>query len=243
MPASRMARLLVSPALVAVLICLYCAAQTAEKLSTLATIAQVSSELKPTKAANGKWGYQDKSGVYRIPPKFLFAHGFSDGLALVYTTSGMNILGTEGWDLFRRVGYIDSSGEFVVKPRFAEGAADFSEGLAAFSPGVIYPGNGKWGYLDKGGKWAIKPQFNSAGQFSDGLAAVSVHKKDGEGSAWGFIDSTGKFQIPAQFSGARSFRNGIAIVTVKNKESQAGQHMHIPEYRDIDKQGIFIKCL
>ena len=98
--------------------------------------------------------------MYRIPPKFLFANRFFEGLALVYTTSGTHILGTEGWTLFRRAGYIDSTGTLVIEPRFAEGAADFSEGLAAFSPGVIYPGNGKWGYLDKSGKGAIKPRFN-----------------------------------------------------------------------------------
>jgi hypothetical protein len=235
-----MARLRLIPAIFAVLVPLYSAAQTAQGLPTPGAPTQVSIELKPAKAADGKWGFQDKSGVYRIPPKFHFAHGFSEGLALVYTTSGTHILGTEGWDLFRRVGYIDSTGRFVIEPRFAEGAADFSEGLAAFSPGVIYPGDGKWGYLDKSGKWTVKPQFNSASQFSEGLAAVALYK-DGE-EQWGFIDSTGIFQIPVQFWGARPFRNGIAVVSVRDRESRAGQHMHIPEYRCIDKKGAFVAC-
>jgi len=148
------------PTVVAVLISLYCAAQTPRESPAPSTPTQVPGELKPAKAANGKWGYQDNSGVYRIPQKFRFANRFFEGLELVYTTSGTHILGTEGWTLFRRAGYIDSTGTLVIEPRFAEGAADFSEGLAAFSPGVIYPGNGKWGYLDKSGKGAIKPRFN-----------------------------------------------------------------------------------
>jgi hypothetical protein len=110
-----------------------------------------------------KFGYIDSTGRLVIPLKFAHARPFSEGLALVYTTWGMNIFGrTEGWDLFRRAGYIDHTGKFVIGPRYVENAASFSEGVAAFQPGVASPGNAKWGYLDKSGKWAIKPQLEIA---------------------------------------------------------------------------------
>jgi hypothetical protein len=153
----------------------------------------------------------------------------------------MNLLGkTEGVYLFGRVGYIDDAGKFVIGPRFAESARDFSEGLAAFQPGVSSWGNEKWGYLDKTGKWAIKPRFNIATNFSEGLASVQV--SNGKKTAgrepdrkWGYVDLTGQFVIPAKFEGAEPFLNGRAVVRT---ELEPGQRLH--PRRCIDRQGNFV---
>jgi hypothetical protein len=109
-----------------------------------------------------KFGYIDSSGRLVIPLKFVDAEPFSDGLALVYTTWGMNLFGAEGWDFFRRAGYIDYQDKFVIGPRNTLNARDFSEGVAAFQPGISTGQNPKWGYLDKSGKWAIKPLSSCA---------------------------------------------------------------------------------
>jgi hypothetical protein len=148
----------------------------------------------------------------------------------------MNIFGrTEGWDLFRRAGYIDHTGKFVIGPRYVENAASFSEGVAAFQPGVASPGNAKWGYLDKSGKWAIKPQLEIAGDFSEGLAAVAVSEK-GSPQKWGYIGHSGEFVIPAQFRIAHPFRKGVATVFLWTE----GPQRH---YRKcIDTQGSFVSC-
>ena len=227
--------------------------------------------LTPAKSNEGKWGYKDETGAYRIQPQFDAAMRFSEGLAavalhkkvgyidttgtmvispqfvdgepfqgglaLVYTTWGMNIFGTEGWDLFRRAGYIDHAGTIVIGPMFVENAKSFSEGVAAFQPGVATPGNAKWGYLDKTGKWAIKPSFEIASDFSEGLAAVevSVGKEPGQKEPiykWGYIDHSGNFAIRPEFDGAMPFRNGIAVVSVR---SDSPQHLRRPKC--IDKQG------
>jgi hypothetical protein len=199
------------------------------------------SPLVPSKASNGEWGYQDKSGTYVIPPQFVHAEPFHEGLALVYTTWGMNLLGkTEGVYLFGRVGYIDTTGKFVIGPRYAESARAFSEGLAAFQPGVSSWGNSKWGYLDKAGKWAIKPRFGIATDFSEGLACVQVSQGNGTAGKepehkWGYIDHTGEFVIPPQFEGGGPFYNGVAIVRT---QLPPGQHIH--PRRCIDRQGNFV---
>ena len=93
--------------------------------------------LVPTKSSNGKWGSQDKYGAYAISPQFVHAEPFHNDLALVFSTWGINLFGkTEGVYLFGRVGYIDRTGKFAIGPLFAEGAGNFSEGLAAFHPGI-----------------------------------------------------------------------------------------------------------
>jgi len=202
--------------------------------------------LVAVKSANGKWGYQDKNGTYVIPPKFVHAEAFHEGVALVTTTWGMNLFGkTEGVWLFGRVGYIDLAGKFVIGPRFAENAHSFSEGVAAFQPGTSSWGNAKWGYLDKTGNWAIKPQFLAGDDFSEGLAAVAVSlDKKSNREKWGYIDQAGKLEIPAKFDGAHAFREGIARVFIAEQHATF-EHMHHPKgqwWGCIDKAGEVVKC-
>jgi WG containing repeat len=262
-------------AFVSILLLAICGrAQTAPESSGPITKNSSFSEPLTPVESNGKWGFQDKSGAFVVPPQFervksfseglatvelhkkfgyvntsghvviapqfAYADPFSDGLALVYTTLGMNILGTEGWDLFRRAGYIDHAGRFVIGPRYVENAASFSEGVAAFQPGAVSPGNAKWGYLDKSGKWAIKPRFDIAGNFSEGLAAVSVSPgKTGDlqkSGHWGYIDHAGELVIPPQFRTAFPFKKGIATVFVWDEGSRR------PHRKCIDKQGSSVTC-
>jgi len=199
-------------------------------------------------ALKRKVGYIDTTGRSAIPLKFVQAEPFSEGLALVYTTWGMNILGAEeGYTFFVRAGYVDSSGKFVIKPRYVENAASFSRGLAAFKAGTNYSyGKAKWGYLDKEGKWAIQPQFDTAGNFAEGLAPVAVFlDKKSNREKWGYIDQAGKLQIPAQFDDARDFKRGIARVFLAEKDPKF-EHMRHPHgqwgWRCIDKEGEFVAC-
>jgi hypothetical protein len=173
-------------------------------------------------------GYIDIKGNMIIAPRFVHGEPFHEGLALVYTTWGMNVFGrTEGWDLFRRAGYIDDTGKTVIAPRLAENANSFSEGVAAFQPGVSSPGRAKWGYLDKTGKWAVKPTFEIASDFSEGLAAVEVsmgreRDKKQPTYKWGYIDHAGNFVIPPQFYSAMPFSHGVAVVHLWNMQG----HLH-----------------
>ena len=64
----------------------------------------------------GKYGYMDRTGRVVIPPQFVKAHNFSEGLASVRPSE------TEG-----KYGYIDTSGKMIIPPQF-EIAEDFSEG-------------------------------------------------------------------------------------------------------------------
>jgi hypothetical protein len=67
---------------------------------------------------DGRMGYVDKTGTVVIPPQFLEARDFAEGLAAVWV------------DALRKFGYIDRTGAMAIAPRFNQ-ACPFSEGLAA----------------------------------------------------------------------------------------------------------------
>lgn len=191
-------------------------------------------------ALHKRVGYIDTTGKMVIAPRFVYGEPFHESLALVYTTWGLNIFGrAEGWDLFRRAGYIDHTGKIVIGPRLAENANSFSEGVAAFQPGVASPGRAKWGYLDKAGNWALKPTFEIASDFSEGLAAVEVStgKEPGKKEPtykWGYIDHNGTLVVPPQFFTARAFKDGIAVVSLWDRQG------HLHPRKCIDKRGKFV---
>ncbi|EMS7459497.1 WG repeat-containing protein, partial [Campylobacter coli] len=70
------------------------------------------------------------------------AWNFNEGLASV----GLN----------GKIGLIDKSGKFVIKPKF-DSIRSFREGLAKVEL------NGKWGFIDKSGKIVIEPKFDDIG--------------------------------------------------------------------------------
>jgi WG containing repeat len=102
---------------------------------------------------------------------------FSEGLAAV--RPGKIVGGCS-----EKVGYVDTRGQWAIKPQFDE-ARDFSEGLAAINQGGKCHMGGKWGYIDKDGRAAIPLQYDFAGQFKNGHACVE------EAETWQLIDAKG----------------------------------------------------
>ncbi len=99
-------------------------------------------------------------------------------------------------------GYIDQTGNFLIKPEIAGLSGDLSEGLIPIEVGgrsektgerMYKHVSGKWGYVDKTGKIIIEPKFDDADEFSEGLANVTIGKK------YGYIDKSGKIVITPQF--------------------------------------------
>lgn len=112
------------------------------------------------------------------------------------------------------IGYIDRSGNVVVKPQFFfSHAQDFSEGLAAVGDGE------QWGYIDRRGEWVIPLRFREAKSFSEGLAAVAVDGTNEDGdrcNRWGYIDASGEFVLPPRYDSADPFSEGCAWVSASD---------------------------
>lgn len=104
-----------------------------------------------------------------------------------------------------RTGFIDSTGQVVIKSTFRS-AGDFFEGLAAARI------NGTYGYIDASGNFIIQPQFEYAIPFSEGLAIVFKNGKPF------FINEKGQKPFETNFPIVEPFENGRSIVQTATKK-------------------------
>jgi hypothetical protein len=95
----------------------------------------------------GKWGFINPGGAFRIRPQFEAVGSFSGGLAAAKTDG--------------KWGYIDPAGKWVVRPQFGE-ADDFSDGVALTD----------MGYIDRTGARIASAKGGTA--FVQGLAHVAL---------------------------------------------------------------------
>jgi WG repeat protein len=144
------------------------------------------------------YGYINRKGDFVIPPQFLTAQLFSEGLALVVKVESVKDV--------TKVGWIDKSGQWVVTEvqgyappdvfsrTFVNPSGDwrYSEGLVSFR---VYPeGKTLHGYMDRKGHVVIEPRaFNIIGPFLGGIARVFVKGGEGSSDDYGYIDKTGQF--------------------------------------------------
>jgi hypothetical protein len=160
--------------------------------------------LFPVKSGN-LVGFIDVNGAVIIPPQFIDAKKFTEGLAAAQAADSGK------W------GYIDQTGTFVIQPQYTR-AYQFSEGLAEV--GLDPSGSG---YIDADGRLVVQ---GSGGFVRNGLVRISTKEKtiftDRNGAvlfevpadAWqvgsgliafiengkmGFMDQTGKVVIGAQY--------------------------------------------
>jgi WG containing repeat len=176
---------------------------------------------QPGVLPNNSLGYMNPAGEIMVPPRFVCAEPFKDGIARVATKekSGTGFIDCEGRAIgslefdgaanFQegyavvmvgdRFGAITLQGEYAVPPKY-DYVWDFTEGFARVLVGE------KVGFVNGRGDIAIDPIFDAADRFSDGLAAVCI------GRDWGYIDTAGTVVIKPQFWEAGRFRNGKAEV-------------------------------
>jgi hypothetical protein len=201
--------------------------------------------LHPVADANGKWGFIDRTGRFRIAPTYERANEFSDGVAYVFfwegqkrkngivdTSGNFTLLETNDYEVSfhdglarfqtpggqeRKFGYLDKSGRVIIEPQFFY-AGDFSEGRAWAA--VLKDREWLYGFIDRTGQFVVSPQFTQQpSDFSEGLARVQAKY------AWSFIDRTGKFVIPAKFQTLdTSFSEGL-VAAVYQGESPRGVYL------------------
>lgn len=134
-----------------------------------------------------------------------------------------------------RFGYVDSSGDFVIEPKF-DTAGDFFDDLARVTIGGISVNNlpvymgSREGYIDRTGKFVIEPgKFVFTNDFSEGLAGVQPVDCHDVKKCNGYIDTKGKIVISPQFQTVGRFKEGTAAVRVADDK-----------WGLIDKTGKFI---
>ena len=166
---------------------------------------------------NGKYGYIDKSGQFKIPPRFDDAKSFSNGLAFV-NDSG-------------KLGYIDKSGRRCISCEKASVAGSFFDGLAILQTSH----KSLVGYINKKGKVAIQPIFASFQDFHEGRAAVQLRNAS---EAYQIIDTTGNFIGKQRFAYCGDFHEGYAVVLLK-----PGQMTYIDRHGEFASAPNYENCL
>lgn len=109
-------------------------------------------------------------------------------------------------------GFINRSGDVVIKPEYDDCYYQFREGLAAVKL------NGKWGYIDSENRMRIAARFDGAQSFKGGMAAVHVGRPfEGEGK-WGYIDMSGQYLFePTDALSYSGFSDGLMPVRKGDK--------------------------
>jgi len=172
-----------------------------------------SEHLAPYRAKDKTFGFIGTNGKVAIQGQFESVGYFIGGLAWAKQVGGA-------------LGYINTKGEWVIKPQFTAGKEFNIESSMArvkvgdqwayvnkageilyvndtqkyedFSNGLALGKKGeKFGFFNNKGAWAIAPQFDGARDFKNGYAAAKLIDK------WGIIDKTGKWVIQPQFDGIK----------------------------------------
>lgn len=148
--------------------------------------------------------YINKKGEVVLTVPYI-ANRFVEGLAR-FSDRGM-------------VGYIDQTGQVVIKPQ-NHPSLDFSQGLAIFYSNLNCQRadyKSIYGFIDRDGKVVIQPTLTHPCNYygnkfdfkEDGLALVEVGQRSG------FIDKAGK--IVMEFDEADAFSEGLAPVKINGK--------------------------
>jgi hypothetical protein len=170
-----------------------------------------------------RYGVLDTKGKLAIPPIYLHATMFGDGLAWVVEPNGApKAINTRGKEIFTM-----SDAEYVMA---------FSEGVAPFAK--VVDGELLFGYVDKKGNVVIEPAWPGAFPFSNGLAAVGTDEEN----EWGYINHKGEMAIAAQFYLGSMFTDEgyAAVATSKDLRGvidKKGTFVVNPKYQEVKLDG------
>ncbi len=165
----------------------------------------------------GLWGYIDSSGSRMIPPIYLAASRFTEGLAAVREE------GKPGY------GYIDQSGKYMIEARF-DYAEPFKNGLAK-----VYL-LGKPYFIDSIGKIVFEHPFVELRKI-EGSTCYEGGTASGKAA---LLDAHGNFLTDTIYGSINDFVEGIAIVTDTSKKKIGRYDFYDGTYGAIDTAGIII---
>ncbi len=166
-----------------------------------------------------------------IKPKFKSCRDFFNGLAVVKKD--------------KYYGIIDTSGKFVLRPKYKEIKFDKEANnfilmnkdkeyaminsdiefvipfgkykyIGEFSEGLCVVFNDNYGYINKNGEEEIGCIYMKARSFNEGFAVVKKYEKDTGNAYYGYINKKGEKTINFIFKKAEDFKNGFAKVKFKS---------------------------
>jgi hypothetical protein len=150
-------------------------------------------------AATPKGGFIDPTGHEVIPPIYLAADQFRNGLCLVQSEEGTGFIDRDGraqgpfcYLNFQPLGDNDLFPVSIINPNKTD----------AFDPTEL------WGYVDTAGREVIPAQYSAATPFRAGYALVSCIDPTNFQTRQGLIDSTGRVVLPLDYVRVNFPENG-----------------------------------
>ena len=182
--------------------------------SDASTAVATGTQRYPCRSEDGLWGYIDATGAFVIPPTFLFANDFSEGLASVKMPDDKSaFIDPSGAVQFQGYSSMPFQGgvAMVVKFWVEEGSEDeFGHGI----PHSLF------GMMDRKGRIVGKVDYTNLGQMNEGLAVAN------RGGRFGFVDARGRQILPCKLpTPIGDLHDGLAWQKVKD------------EYGYIDRKG------
>ena len=188
----------------------------------------------------GTWGFVDDAGNVVVPPQYIYANDFEDGIAIVCKgkwtidpkwdnecNKGRYWTETELW------GGIDRSGNEVIPFIFDE-IKHFWDTTEVFMAHVGGWKDGKWGVINRKGQWVADPVFEDFGyDYMDGLITFyAADKWSGEDTPLGIYDlKAKKVLFDPQFLDVSFHEDGI--IEVEKFDEGLGREV----VRLIDRKG------
>lgn len=204
-------------------------------------------------------GAIDKSGAFRVEPRFYSINDFSEGLAVAMDERGFHVIDTQGamvtskpYDYISAYrdgrasfsvregdgpnlyGYLDPSGREVIPARYLEGG-DFADGKA-----VVKIAEKEYALIGRNGEKLASYPYVYVGPLSEGLLAF---QKESPGP-YGYLNERGDVAIPLRFTGALPFQEGRAVVNTAEDYGNKyglidakGQYAVQPAYNEILQLG------
>ncbi|MFN0199886.1 MAG: WG repeat-containing protein [Bacteroidia bacterium] len=176
---------------------------------------------------NGKYGYLDKKGKWKIEPTFDSADDFqTNGMAKIIKNGKTFFIDTLGNALFSipianvrvttfkngfakitaedRFGFINEKGK-IITPISFDVAYDFEpSGIA------VVANAGNYGLIDTNGHYLLPLMYDDIGEFHHGFAKIRKNQKIG------FINTQGKIVIPLAYENASDFnKEKFAMISIK----------------------------
>ena len=174
------------------------------------------------RASQGRWGYIDSEGRWRVPPILQKAFSFSaDGLAR-FCQDG-------------RWGFLDLAGRVAIAPTY-DNAQPFRHGVC-----TVQVGKEAWRIIDRHGNAQCSEDFRELGAFgANGLARATPGTETGSAPLHGFVNAAGQWVIAPRFRNARPFGEWQATAASLDGNhhgliDSAGRWVLAPRYAALDE--------
>jgi len=170
---------------------------------------------------DGKYGFINRAYQEVIPPVYLTANDFSDGLAVVEVEDSLAASSGASFWIF-----IDKSGKQAIPDRYEDILYAFSEGLA-----VVRKGDKRM-VIDKKGEVVMDVTSNLVLPFKHGMVEVMTEK-----GKVGVINLKGEPVVPSEYDVARILSPTLIMVSKDSKDgffSNKGKRLTKLVYEEIE---------